>query len=394
VKSPVLQAAARAFPAAVRVRRALHANPELSGREFATARLVFTALADQGLRPRYFCARTGVGVELTNGKGGAVALRADLDALPVEERTGLAFSSANKGVMHACGHDMHAAALIGAAQALCELRSLWKGTAVLLFQPSEEMAPGGAIAMIREGAFPRNADAVFGLHVSTDHPTGVVGLKSGPDYAGVIDFDVVVKVKGGHGAAPETTADPIVCCSAMIQQFQTLVSRESSCGEPSVVTVGTMHAGTKQNIIPAEARFSGTIRALSDVHLEFLRKRVKDVVLCVARSFGASAEIAFEKSFPPGYNDPTMTGRAHAALETGLGAKNVAIRTVPTMLAEDFAYFQKKAPGVYAHLGVRPARKKSVPGIHTPDFVPEERALVTGIAVHALLAIDILKTAH
>jgi amidohydrolase len=352
---------------------------------------VFDSLAGMGCGPRYCCAKTGVAAKLINGKGGTVALRADLDALPVEENTGLAFSSVRQGVMHACGHDMHAAALIGAARALFDLRDLWKGTIVFLFQPSEELAPGGAIAMIREGAFPRQADAVFGLHVSTDHATGVVGLKSGPDYAGVIDFDVVVKAQGGHGAAPETTADPIVCCCAMIQQLQTLVSRESSCGEPSVVTVGSIHAGTKHNIIPAEARFSGTIRALSDAHLDFLGKRVGDVVRCTARSFRARAEVAFEKSFPPGYNDPGLTARARGALEKGLGAKNVAVRTVPVMLSEDFAYFQKKAPGVYVHLGVRPAGKKRVPGIHTPYFVPEERALATGIAVHALLAIDILR---
>jgi amidohydrolase len=389
--NPVARAAKNAYPAAVAVRRSLHASPELSGRECATARLVFRSLSAQGLSPRYCCGRTGVVAKLINGKGKTVVLRADLDALPITEKTGLSFASRNSGVMHACGHDMHAAALIGAAQALRELKALWGGTVVFLFQPSEELAPGGALAMIREGMFPTDTDAVFGLHVSTDHATGAVGLLSGPDYAGVIDFDVVVKVKGGHGAAPDTTADPILCCCAMIQQLQTLVSRESAPGEPSVLTVGTLHAGTKHNIIPDEATFSGTIRALTDRHLEFLRKRLAQVVHAVARSFRAGAGVSFEKSYPPGFNDPGLTRRAHAALARTLGENNIVMRGIPTMLSEDFAYFQKRAPGVYVHLGVRPAGKKHVPGIHTPDFAPDERALATGIAVHAALAIDILK---
>jgi amidohydrolase len=391
VKHPINSAAAAAYPQAVALRRTLHANPELSGHEIKTARLVHESLARLGLSPRYCCGRTGVAVRLTNGKGKTVVLRADLDGLPIEEKTGLQFSSRNKGVMHACGHDMHAACLVGAAHAFLSCKNLWKGTIILLFQPSEEQTPGGALAMIREGVFPENADAVFGLHVSTDHPTGVVGLKSGADYAGVIDFDVIVKVKGGHGAAPDTTADPIVCCCAMIQQLQTLVSRESPCGEPSVVTVGTINAGTKHNIIPAEARFSGTIRALSDRHLEFLRKRFANIVLSIAHSFKAKAGVAFEKSYPPGHNDSGLVTRAHAALCETFGAHKVVMRTIPTMLSEDFAYFQKKARGVYVHLGVRPARKKNVPGIHTSDFVPDERAMLTGIAVHVALAIDILK---
>jgi amidohydrolase len=391
VKNPITSAAGAAYPLAVAVRRALHANPELSGRETASARLVHESLTRLGLTPRYCCGATGVVANVTNGKGGTVALRADLDALPIEEATGLKFSSRNRGVAHACGHDLHAGILVAAADALIRLKDLWKGTAVLLFQPSEEMAPGGAITMINEGVFPKNADAVFGLHVNPQHPTGTVGLKWGPDYAGVVDFDVVVKVKGGHGAEPETTPDPIVCCCAMISQLQTLVSRESAAGDTSVVTVGTFTAGTKQNIIPTEARFSGTIRALTDEHLGFLKKRLGEVVTAVAGSFRARAEVSFEKAYPPGYNDPELTSRAHTVLCGLFGPGKVVTRTVPTMLAEDFAYFQKKAPGVYVHLGVRPAEKKTVPGIHTPDFDPQERAMIHGIAVHASLAIDILK---
>jgi amidohydrolase len=375
---------------AVRVRRAIHARPELGTREFATAALVRRTLLAMGLRPRFCCNKTGVVATLANGTGKTVALRADLDALPLLEKTGLKFSSVNKGVMHACGHDMHAACLVGAAQALFALRGLWKGTVVFLFQPSEEMAPGGAKAMIREGVFPASADAVFGLHVNPEHACGVVGLKSGPDYAGVVDFDIVVKGRGAHAAMPGNAIDPIVCASSMIVALAGLAAQGSRTYGPCVVTVGKMCAGTKNNIIPDEAYFGGTIRAMSDAHLGLLMRRVSGLVQSIARSHKARAHVSFDKSYPPGYNDPSATRRGFRALSQALGKGRVVWRSAATMLAEDFAYFQRKAPGVYTHLGVRPAHKKNVPGIHTSEFSPDERAILIGIAVHAALAIDIL----
>ncbi len=391
MNNPILAAAGKAFAGSVAVRREIHAHPELATQEFATARLVHARLLALGLRPRFCCNRTGAVAELQNGAGKTVALRADLDALPIAEKTGLKFSSANKGVSHACGHDVHAACLLGAAHALLSLRTLWKGRVVFLFQPSEEMAPGGAYTMIREGVFPSKADAVFGLHVNPEHPCGVAGFKSGPDYAGVVDFDIVVRGRGAHGAMPQRSVDPIVCASALVMALQTLVSRGSPPHEPSVVTVGKIAAGTKHNIIPDEARLCGTIRALSAGPLSRLARRVKEVALLTARSFGATAEVSFEEAYPPGYNDPAATARAFSALAAVLGKKQVVWRTVPTMLAEDFAYFQQKAPGVYVHLGVRPPNRKNVPGIHTAGFVPDERAILAGIAVHCGLAIDILQ---
>ena len=387
-----MSVAKSAYPLALSVRRDLHRHPELSTKEFRSAKLVFDNLKSLGLKPSLCCNKTGVVASVDNGKGKTVVIRADLDALPLQEETGLAFTSTIPGVMHACGHDMHTGILVGAAQALIACKDTWKGRAVLLFQPSEEMAPGGAVSMIKEKAFPLGADAVFGLHVSTDHPCGTVGLKSGPDYAGVVDFEVVVNVNGGHGASPQTTADPIVCCCAMISQMQTLVSRESPPHEPSVVTVGTFHSGTKQNIIPTEAKFSGTIRALSGAHLDFLRTRLGEIVTAIAASHKAKALVRFEKAYPPGYNDPHLIEKAEIALKSTLGAKKVIMRDAPVMHAEDFAYYQKKTPGIYVHLGVRPLQTKSVPGIHTPYFAPCERAILTGIAVHVSLAIDILSS--
>jgi amidohydrolase len=391
VKNPILAAAEKVFAQSVAIRREIHAHPELATQEFATARLVRRRLAALGCASAFCCKKTGVVATLENGAGKTVALRADMDALPIAEDTGLGFSSVSKGVSHACGHDMHVACLLGAAQSLLSLRASWKGRVVLLFQPSEEMAPGGAITMIREGVFPQGAAAVFGLHVNSEHACGTVGLIPGPDYAGVVDFDVVVHGKGAHGAMPERAIDPIVCASASILALQTLVSRESPPHEPSVVTVGRIEAGTKHNIIPGEARFCGTIRAFSDAHLSHLKRRVRELLESTARSFRARAEVSFEEAYPPGYNNPEATLRAGSALSRVLGQTRVVWRTVPTMLAEDFAYFQRKAPGVYVHLGVRPPGKKNVPGIHTPDFSPDERAILTGIAVHTALAIDILQ---
>jgi amidohydrolase len=390
VTDPLIAAAKRAWPLCVKLRRDIHKHPELSTHEFATAQRVRKALSSSGVSSRLCCGATGVAAVIKNGKGKTVVLRADLDALPITENTGLPYSSVNKGVMHACGHDMHAACLVGAARVLQELRAQWRGTVVLLFQPTEEVAPGGAATMIKEGVFPSRVDAVFGLHVNPEHPSGIVGLKSGPDYAGVVDFDVVVKGRGGHAAMPQNAKDPLASAAAAIAELKNLVKTECGPRDPSVVTVGTMSAGTKNNIIPNEAFFGGTIRALSDTRLSFLMRRVLAIVQATARSQKARATITFEKSYPPGNNDPAMTRNAFRVLTKLLGKKKVVWRKAPTMLAEDFAYFQRKAPGVYAHLGVRPAGRKNVPGIHTPNFIPDERAMIVGIAVHAALAIDIL----
>ncbi len=389
--SPVLAAAKSAYPLSKSVRREIHRHPELSGREFRTAALVHRRLRALGLSPRFCCKKTGVVASLVNGTGATVALRADMDALPIAEKTGLKFSSVNSGVMHACGHDMHTACLLGAAKALISLRDRWKGTVVFLFQPSEESAPGGASVMLREGVFPARASAVFGLHVNPEHPCGAVGIKAGPDYAGIADFDVTVKGRGAHGAMPERAVDPIVCASEMIVALAKLAKQESSPRHPCIVTVGKIAAGTKHNIIPDEAFFCGTVRALSDMRLSSLVARVTTLVQSIARSHRAGAKVSFDKAYPPGYNDPAAAARAFAALSAVLGKRRVVRRTRPTMLAEDFSSFQRRAPGVYVHLGVRPAGRKNVPGIHTPDFNPDERAMLTGIAVHTALAIDILQ---
>ena len=272
------------------------------------------------------------------------------------------------------------------------MRSSWKGEISLLFQPHEEVAPGGALALIKEGAFPVGAVAVLGLHSNTEHEAGRIGIKPGRDYAGVMDFEVTIRGKGAHAATPHLSVDPIVCASAIITTLQTVISRMDAPSEPSVLTVGAIHAGTKNNIIPDSSQFCGTIRAFSENQLSGIARNLKEVVLGIAESFKAHATITFEKSYPSGYNDEALTNRAVRVLGDLLGKHAVELRSAPVLLADDFAYFQKKAPGLYLHLGVSPSRKKMRPpaGIHSSRFLPDERCLKTGIMAIAGLAIDIL----
>jgi amidohydrolase len=335
--SPILTLAGEAYPEAVALRRAIHAHPELSGFETGTARLVYNSLSRLGLKPRYHVHKTGVSAQIVNGKGKTVVLRADMDALPLDEQTSLSYKSCHKGIMHACGHDMHTACLLGAARVLCRMKQAWRGTVVLLFQPSEEVAPGGAVRMIEEGVFPPHADAVFGLHVSTDHPSGSIGIRPGRDYSGVMDFDITITGKGGHGAAPHAASDPIVCACSIVLALQTLISRESPASEPSVLTVGSLHAGTHYNIIPDQATFSGTIRSFSEEHLDFLKRRVGEIAAAMAAGFNARCSCGFIKGYPPGCNDEDLSGRAMRAAEALLGKGRVVLRAHPTMFAEDFA---------------------------------------------------------
>jgi amidohydrolase len=390
--NPIQGAVDKQYARAVELRRAIHANPELSGQERQTARLVYTELRQSGIRARYCLNKTGVVGEIANGGGPTVVLRADIDALPVTEINSLPYRSRNKGVMHACGHDMHTAALLGAARALAEMRACWGGRVMFLFQPSEEVEPGGAAPIIEQGFFPEHAAGVFGLHVTADHTTGQVGLKPGDDYSGVLVFDVLVTGRGGHGATPEKTIDPIVCAASMIMELQTLISRESPPFEPAVLTIGSLHAGTKRNVIPDEARFHGTIRTFSDTLQDQLRGRVADSLQAIARAFRAQVDVRIEKSYPSGHNDQELTSRMSTVFKRVLGSHNVIERPHPVMYSEDFAYYQRQAPGLYAHLGVRPKNRRAMPNIHSAHFLPDERALRTAMKLHCGFVLEMCGT--
>jgi amidohydrolase len=379
------------LPEITSIRRIIHQNPELSGSEKETARLVYDNLRKIGLKPSFHLDKTAVTASLNNGRGKTIVLRADMDALPIEEQTGLSFTSKKKGVMHACGHDLHTSILLGAASVLNKIKNRWKGNILFLFQPSEEVEPGGAYLLIKGGVFPKKADAVFGLHVSTDHPYDIIGVKEGLDYAGVTTFDIIVKGKSGHGGTPEKTIDPVVCSAAIISQLQTLISREVSRFTPATLTIGSLHAGSIRNIIPDQAVMHGTLRTHSKDCMNMMVKRIEDMVVSTARSFRATAEVSFNRSYPPGYNNPDLLNQFSNEFKALAGQGSLVQRTNPSMYAEDFSYYQELVPGIFVHLGVNDRKKSSAMfGIHSSKFNPDERAIKTGIAAHIAFALKIL----
>ena len=377
-------------PEIIGIRRAIHKRPELSGREFGTARIVREALSAWGIPAQYHLGKTAVSAKIVSGRGPTVVLRADMDALPIQEENNIPFASMTAGVMHACGHDMHTAILLGAAKILYESKDLWKGTVLCLFQPSEESEPGGALGLIKAGVFPTKAAAVFGLHVSADHKCGHIGIKSGSDYAGAVNFDITITGRGGHGATPEKTVDPITCAASVITQLQTLISREKPSIEPAVLTIGRVNAGTGRNIIPDTAVLQGTLRTYSEELQSMLTRRIKELAASTAKAFGATADVSVEKSYPSGYNAPELAERFGESMRSFLGDECVVERTAPTMYAEDFARYQQIVPGLYVYLGVIPHNKKRMEEIHSSRFLPDEGAVETGIAAHAVFALDIL----
>ncbi|MBN1604045.1 MAG: amidohydrolase [Chitinispirillaceae bacterium] len=370
------------YPEIVGIRRNIHQNPELSGQEYKTAELVYNRLKNLGLDPVYYLEKTSVITPVKNGAGKSVILRADMDALPIEEKSGLEYCSTSRGVMHACGHDMHTSILLGAASLLLQMKHLWQGTVHLLFQPSEEVEPGGAYTLLSGGHLPK-ADSIFGLHVNTDHDTGTVGVKDGLDFAGITAFDVVVNGKGGHGATPEVTVDPIVCASTLVIQLQTLVSREVSPFVPVTLTIGEFKAGSQRNVIPDQALLHGTIRCHSRELLEKLMNRITEMVSATAQSFRTQAEVNFLKTFPPTNNDPSIAAHFASVFESIVGEGTAIIRHNPSMYAEDFAFYQQILKGVFIHLGVRQKNGTfNGSGLHSSSFIPDEEAIRTGIIAH------------
>ncbi|MGH9312305.1 MAG: amidohydrolase [Vicinamibacterales bacterium] len=386
-------------------RRHLHEHPELSNRELETAKYIAERLRSFGLEPQTGIARTGVVAVLKGAKPGpVVALRADMDGLPVREDSDLPFASKaigeyegqKVGVMHACGHDAHMAIGLAAAKVLTSLKDRLPGTVKFIFQPAEEGAPSaerpaGAELMVKEGVLDRpRVDAVFGLHVFANVETGHLLTRPGPMLASSDIFEIIVRGRQTHGAAPWAGVDPIVVGSQIVTALQTIVSRQVDITRlPAIVTVGQFQAGVRSNIIPDSARLVGTIRAFDDRIQADIHERVKRTAESIAASAGATAEVRVDRQYPVTANHPALTARMRPTLARVAGA---AVGETPLITgAEDFTFYQRQVPGVFVILGVTPKEQvgKAAQN-HSPRFFVDERALVTGVRTLAHLAADYL----
>lgn len=390
----------------IKWRRHFHQNPELSNREFNTAKTIAKYLKDLGLEVQTGVAKTGVVAILDSGKPGpVVALRADMDALPVVETSGLPFAStvrseyngADVGVMHACGHDTHMAMLMGAAQILVNMKDQLKGKVKFIFQPAEEGAPegevGGAEVMVKEGVLSNpEIDVIFGIHISSKVEVGTVRYREGGIMAAVDPFKIVVKGKQAHGAYPWHSVDPIVTSAQIIMGLQTIVSRNVELiDSAAVVTVGKIEGGNRSNIIPNEVEMVGTIRSLNPVTREMIHQAVHNKATSIAQSMNATAEVTLplDYSYPITYNEPSLMREMLPSLQASAGKENV-VPTNAVTGAEDFSFFQEKVPGLYLFVGGRSKDMTSeqAPSHHTPNFVIDESGMKTGVKLLSDLTID------
>jgi amidohydrolase len=387
-------------------RRHLHENPELSNREFNTAKYIAKHLKKLGIEVQEGVAKTGV-VGLLKGDlpGKVVALRADMDALPVTERNDLSFKSLvtseyngkKTGVMHACGHDTHVAILMGAAEVLSKMKSKIKGTVKFIFQPAEEGAPkgeeGGAELMVKENVLKNpDVDAIFGLHINSATDVGTIKYKTGGIMAAAQTFEINIKGKQSHGSRPWTSVDPILTAASIIQGLQTIISREVELTkEGAVITVGVINAGIRSNIIPETAKLIGTIRTLDYDMQKFINKRMQEMVPAIAKVHRAEATVEISKGLPITYNHIELTEKMLPTLQRIAGAEKVLNISAITG-AEDFSFYQQKIPGLYFFLGGKSLDIKSedASGHHTPDFVIDESGFVLGVKTMTALTLDYL----
>jgi amidohydrolase len=379
----------------IRTRRFLHMNPELGNREFETANLIASRLLSFGLEVKSGIAKTGVTGLLRGAEQGlTIGLRADMDALPIQELTNLPFKSLNPGVMHACGHDIHVAIALGTAKIMSALKEKINGNIKFIFQPAEEGTPageaGGADVMIQEGVLENPPiRAILGLHVWPEN-LGQVYFSPGPIMASSDWFQVVIEGKSSHAARPHEGIDAIALSSQVIVSLQSIVSRAVDPTDPVVVTIGKIVGGTKANIIAEKVTIEGTIRTLSETNRKKIPRLIEDVVRGVTHSFGASYVFQYKKGAPPLYNHPDLASILAPTLSRTLGEGNVW-DIKPQMVAEDFSYFSQKIPGFYFFLGVKDPEKPSIAPLHNPYFNPDERSIVLGIRIMCHLLFDCLE---
>lgn len=390
LKDTIKKLADTYFEELVSIRRHLHAHPELSYEEKETSKFIADKLTAYGIEHTTNIGGFGV-VGLIKGKNAdkkTIALRADMDALPIEEKNTTDYVSQNKGVMHACGHDVHTTSLLGAAKILNELKEEFEGTIKLIFQPAEEKLPGGASIMIKDGVLENpKVESIFGQHVLPQLETGKVAFKAGISMASCDEIYITVKGKGGHGAVPHLAIDPILIASHLVIALQSIVSRNANPTMPSVLTIGKFIANGATNIIPDDVRLEGTFRTFDEKWRAEAKEKIIATCNSVCASFGGSCDVVVEQGYPFLKNDETTTQQAFALAKEFLGNENV--EEMPArMTAEDFSYYSQVVPACFYRLGTGNVSKGITSPIHTPTFDVDENCLKIGSGLMAWIAVN------
>lgn len=386
-REEILALAASVEPIVVEARRHLHSYPELSFEEVETAAYVAARLREWGYSPQTGVAGMhGVTAVLEGGRPGpTVALRADMDALPIQEETGLPFASTRPGIMHACGHDCHTAILLGTAALFARIREQIPGRVLFLFQPAEEVGPGGARPMVGAGVL-EGVDQVYGLHITPTMDAGMFAFRPGVGCANSDQIKIVVRGKGGHAAQPHQAVDPVVIAGHVIVALQQIVSRQVPPLQSAVITIGSIHGGTKGNVIPDAVELSGTVRTLDAAVRDAMPERIERLVTGVAAGLGGAAELTYTRGYPCMINDEAATALARAAAESIVGAEKVMTHEI-SMGGEDFAYFAAARPGSFGRIGVAPVGSplsERYP-LHNGRLRVDESALPLGVAFYTAL---------
>ncbi|MDX1941533.1 MAG: M20 family metallopeptidase [Saprospiraceae bacterium] len=395
LKDRIKELSRQYFEEIVQIRRHLHQHPELSFQEVETGKFIAKKLTEFGIPHQHGVAGNGVValIEGINPRSKVVALRADIDALPILEANNVSYKSVNKGIMHACGHDVHTACLLGAAKILHDIKNELQGTIKLIFQPAEELFPGGASIMIKEGVLENPKPAsIFGQHVHPPLEAGKIGMRPGQYMASADELYVTVQGKGGHGALPQNCIDPILITSHIITALQQIVSRYADPTIPSVLTFGKINStGGATNIIPNEVKLEGTFRTMDETWRFEAHKRMKAIALNIAEGMGGSCNFDIKVGYPVLYNEPILTSRARAYAEEFLGSENVVELPI-RMTAEDFAYYSQQMPACFYRLGTGNIAKNITSPIHTDTFDIDENALEVGMGLMAWMGVKELES--
>ncbi len=392
--SKIQQSLEQFYPELLRIRQHIHQYPELSFQEEATSKFIIAELEKLNIPYQKNIAGTGI-VALVKGKKPerkCIAIRAELDALPITELNDTAYKSKNIGVMHACGHDVHSTCLLGVGKLLQEFKDDWEGTVKLIFQPGEEMHPGGGSLMIAENVLENpKVKAILALHVYPHLPAGTLGFRAGQYMASTDEIHIKIIGKGGHAALPHQSIDPISIAAQCIVGLQQIVSRKSNPVVPAVLSFGKISAGTVNNVIPDELILEGTLRTMDEKWREEAHTMIKDIVESTAKAYGAKAEIRIPKGYPSLYNDPKLTQQMVHWAQEYIGAENVKELSL-RMTADDFAFYSHQVPGCYFRLGTNLNNEKYTASVHNAHFDIEPKAMLTGVGTMTYAAMQLLNT--